>query len=89
MARFLEDNQIALKVASVAAASSSYHSKSRADKMVEWTDFERTTIQDIFSKMDYEDVGPAALSRSDIMAVMTNNCYLCTVLRTSSLNLRL
>ncbi|XP_062294039.1 hemoglobin subunit beta-2-like [Scomber scombrus] len=31
--------------------------------MVEWTDFERTTIQDIFAKMDYEVVGPAALSR--------------------------
>lgn len=31
--------------------------------MVEWTDFERATIQDIFSKMDYDDVGAAALSR--------------------------
>lgn len=85
MAWSLEDNRVALKVASVAAASSSYHSKSRADKMVEWTDFERTTIQDIFSKMDYEDVGPAALSRSDIMGgffCTNNNYYLCTVLRT-------
>ncbi|XP_042248007.1 hemoglobin subunit beta-2 [Thunnus maccoyii] len=31
--------------------------------MVEWTDFERATIQDIFAKMDYESVGPAALAR--------------------------
>ena len=31
--------------------------------MVEWTDFERATIQDIFDKMDYEVVGPAALAR--------------------------
>ncbi|XP_014059464.1 hemoglobin subunit beta-like [Salmo salar] len=31
--------------------------------MVEWTDFERATIQSIFSKMDYDDVGPAALSK--------------------------
>lgn len=67
MAWSLEDNRVALKAASVAAAHSSYHSESRADKMVEWTDFERATIQDIFSKMDYEVVGPAALSRSGIM----------------------
>nr|XP_033500586.1 hemoglobin subunit beta-2-like [Epinephelus lanceolatus] len=33
--------------------------------MVEWTDFERATIQDIFSRMEYEVVGPAALSRTD------------------------
>ncbi|XP_053193694.1 hemoglobin subunit beta-like [Scomber japonicus] len=31
--------------------------------MVEWTDFERATIQGIFDKMDYEVVGPAALAR--------------------------
>eukprot|EP00064_Thunnus_orientalis_P024739 superscaffoldBa00011089_g25046 len=37
--------------------------QSRASKMVEWTDFERATIQDIFAKMDYESVGPAALAR--------------------------
>uniref|UniRef100_A0A3P9D4C6 Globin domain-containing protein n=1 Tax=Maylandia zebra TaxID=106582 RepID=A0A3P9D4C6_9CICH len=27
--------------------------------MVAWTDFERATIKDIFSKIDYEVVGPA------------------------------
>ncbi|KAL6457301.1 hypothetical protein MHYP_G00342640 [Metynnis hypsauchen] len=31
--------------------------------MVEWTEFERDTIQDIFSKMDYESVGHNALAR--------------------------
>ena len=31
--------------------------------MVEWTDYERSTIQEIFSKMDYEAVGAAALAR--------------------------
>ncbi|XP_028844221.1 hemoglobin beta embryonic-2 [Denticeps clupeoides] len=31
--------------------------------MVQWSDEERTIIQDIFSKMDYEDVGPRALAR--------------------------
>ena len=31
--------------------------------MVEWTEFERATIQDIFSKMDYESVGHNALAR--------------------------
>nr|P80271.1 RecName: Full=Hemoglobin subunit beta; AltName: Full=Beta-globin; AltName: Full=Hemoglobin beta chain [Chelidonichthys kumu] len=34
---------------------------------VEWTDFERATIQDIFSKMDYETVGPATLTRTVIV----------------------
>ncbi|KAM7387094.1 hypothetical protein PAMA_009627 [Pampus argenteus] len=37
--------------------------QSRASKMVEWTDFERATIQDIFSKIDYDTVGPATLAR--------------------------
>ncbi|KAK1877660.1 Hemoglobin subunit beta-2 [Dissostichus eleginoides] len=32
--------------------------------MVEWTDFERDTIQDIFSRIEYDVVGPAALARS-------------------------
>ncbi|KAF6727701.1 Hemoglobin subunit beta-2 [Oryzias melastigma] len=31
--------------------------------MVKWSDFERATIQDIFSKIDKDVVGPAALSR--------------------------
>ncbi|XP_029609799.1 hemoglobin subunit beta-like [Salmo trutta] len=41
--------------------------------MVEWTDFERATIQSIFSKMDYDDVGPAALSTNDKII------YFCTL----------
>lgn len=35
--------------------------------MVEWTDFERATIQDIFSKIDVDVVGPAALSRLSML----------------------
>ncbi|KAK2836696.1 hypothetical protein Q7C36_014565 [Tachysurus vachellii] len=31
--------------------------------MVEWTDFERATIQDIFSKIDHKTVGHQALAR--------------------------
>ncbi|KAJ4918516.1 hypothetical protein JOQ06_014078 [Pogonophryne albipinna] len=31
--------------------------------MFEWTDFERATIKDIFSKIEYDVVGPAALAR--------------------------
>ncbi|KAG5262519.1 hypothetical protein AALO_G00276000 [Alosa alosa] len=31
--------------------------------MVEWTDAERAAIQDIFSNLDYEDIGPKALRR--------------------------
>ena len=31
--------------------------------MVVWTDFERETIKAIFSKIDYDVVGPAALTR--------------------------
>ncbi|XP_067472191.1 hemoglobin subunit beta-2-like [Thunnus thynnus] len=41
--------------------------------MVEWTDFERATIQDIFSKM-YEVVGPAALASN------VGNLYNATVI---------
>ena len=37
--------------------------------MVEWTDFERATIQDIFSKINYEEVGPAALARWHIYLI--------------------
>ncbi|XP_071326122.1 hemoglobin subunit beta-2-like [Trachinotus anak] len=43
--------------------------------MVEWTDFERATIQDIFSKMDYEDVGPAALSRCLVVYPWTQRYF--------------
>lgn len=31
--------------------------------MVVWTDQERACIQDIFSKLNYEDAGPKALQR--------------------------
>lgn len=31
--------------------------------MVVWTDPERAFIQDIFSKLNYEDAGPKALQR--------------------------
>lgn len=31
--------------------------------MVEWTDDERAIITSIFSTLDYDDVGPKALSR--------------------------
>ncbi|XP_038559132.1 hemoglobin subunit beta-2-like [Micropterus salmoides] len=43
--------------------------------MVEWTDFERATIQDIFSKMDYEVVGPAALCRCLIVYPWTQRYF--------------
>ncbi|XP_059203557.1 hemoglobin subunit beta-2 [Centropristis striata] len=43
--------------------------------MVEWTDFERATIADIFSKMDYEVVGPAALSRCLIVYPWTQRYF--------------
>ncbi|XP_068434104.1 hemoglobin subunit beta-2-like [Clinocottus analis] len=43
--------------------------------MVKWTDFERATIQDIFSKMDYETVGPAALSRCLIVYPWTQRYF--------------
>ncbi|XP_022595157.1 hemoglobin subunit beta-2-like [Seriola dumerili] len=43
--------------------------------MVEWTDFERATIQDIFSKMNYEDVGPAALSRCLVVYPWTQRYF--------------
>ncbi|XP_052346961.1 hemoglobin subunit beta-2-like [Oncorhynchus keta] len=43
--------------------------------MVEWTDFERTTIQSIFSKMNYDDVGPAALSRCLVVYPWTQSYF--------------
>ncbi|XP_023269754.1 hemoglobin subunit beta-2 isoform X2 [Seriola lalandi dorsalis] len=43
--------------------------------MVEWTDFERATIQEIFSKMDYDDVGPAALSRCLVVYPWTQRYF--------------
>ncbi|XP_020511558.1 hemoglobin subunit beta-2 [Labrus bergylta] len=43
--------------------------------MVEWTDFERATIQDIFSKLDYEFVGPAALCRCLVVYPWTQRYF--------------
>ncbi|XP_036946118.1 hemoglobin subunit beta-2-like [Acanthopagrus latus] len=43
--------------------------------MVEWTDFERATIADIFSKMQYEVVGPAALSRCLVVYPWTQRYF--------------
>ncbi|XP_071241742.1 hemoglobin subunit beta isoform X1 [Salvelinus alpinus] len=43
--------------------------------MVQWTDFERATIQSVFEKMDYDDVGPAALSRCLIVYPWTQRYF--------------
>ena len=43
--------------------------------MVEWTDFERATIQDIFAKINYEEVGSAALSRCLIVYPWTQRYF--------------
>ncbi|XP_073350897.1 hemoglobin subunit beta-2-like [Pagrus major] len=43
--------------------------------MVEWTDFERATIQNIFAKMQYEVVGPAALSRCLVVYPWTQRYF--------------
>ncbi|KAL0197109.1 hypothetical protein M9458_005649 [Cirrhinus mrigala] len=43
--------------------------------MVEWTDFERTTIQDIFSKMNYDVVGQQALARCLIVYPWTQRYF--------------
>uniref|UniRef100_A0A3P9D5Q8 Globin domain-containing protein n=1 Tax=Maylandia zebra TaxID=106582 RepID=A0A3P9D5Q8_9CICH len=43
--------------------------------MVAWTDFERATIKDIFSKIDYEVVGPAAISRFLIVYPWTQRYF--------------
>ncbi|XP_034075823.1 hemoglobin subunit beta-2-like isoform X2 [Gymnodraco acuticeps] len=43
--------------------------------MVEWTDFERDTIQDIFSRMEYDVVGPAALARCLVVYPWTQRYF--------------
>uniref|UniRef100_A0A672FM43 Hemoglobin subunit epsilon 1 n=1 Tax=Salarias fasciatus TaxID=181472 RepID=A0A672FM43_SALFA len=43
--------------------------------MVKWTDFERAAIQDIFSKIDYGVVGPAALSRCLVVYPWTQRYF--------------
>ncbi|KAK5856098.1 hypothetical protein PBY51_007717 [Eleginops maclovinus] len=43
--------------------------------MVEWTDFERATIKDIFSKMEYDVVGPATLTRCLVVYPWTQRYF--------------
>ncbi|KAI4895001.1 hypothetical protein NFI96_002089 [Prochilodus magdalenae] len=43
--------------------------------MVEWTDFERATIQNIFSKLDYESVGHNALGRCLVVYPWTQRYF--------------
>uniref|UniRef100_A0A3Q3WZ41 Globin domain-containing protein n=1 Tax=Mola mola TaxID=94237 RepID=A0A3Q3WZ41_MOLML len=43
--------------------------------MVEWTDFERATIKTIFSKMVYQEVGPAAIQRCLIVYPWTQRYF--------------
>ncbi|KAL6457313.1 hypothetical protein MHYP_G00342760 [Metynnis hypsauchen] len=43
--------------------------------MVEWTEFERATIQDIFSKMDYDSVGHNALARCLVVYPWTQRYF--------------
>ncbi|XP_072225106.1 hemoglobin subunit beta-like [Leuresthes tenuis] len=43
--------------------------------MVKWTDFERATIQDIFSKIDYDIVGPAAFARCLVVYPWTQRYF--------------
>ncbi|XP_071389520.1 hemoglobin subunit beta-2-like [Centroberyx affinis] len=43
--------------------------------MVEWTDSERAIIQDIFSKIDYDVIGPAALSRCLVVYPWTQRYF--------------
>lgn len=38
--------------------------------MVVWTDQERAYIQDIFSKINYEEAGPKALQRYDAHVIV-------------------
>ncbi|XP_034075828.1 hemoglobin subunit beta-2-like [Gymnodraco acuticeps] len=46
-----------------------------SDKMVEWTDFERDTIKDIFSRIEYDVVGPAALARCLVVYPWTQRYF--------------
>ncbi|XP_041825043.1 hemoglobin subunit beta-like [Melanotaenia boesemani] len=43
--------------------------------MVKWTDFERATISDIFSKIDSDIVGPAAFARCLIVYPWTQRYF--------------
>ncbi|XP_051988605.1 hemoglobin subunit beta-like [Xyrauchen texanus] len=43
--------------------------------MVEWTEFERNTIQDIFSKMNYDVTGQQALARCLVVYPWTQRYF--------------
>nr|XP_020445102.1 hemoglobin subunit beta-2-like [Monopterus albus] len=43
--------------------------------MVQWTDFERTTIQSIFSNINHDVVGPAALTRCLVVYPWTQRYF--------------
>ncbi|KAI7803722.1 hemoglobin subunit beta-2-like [Triplophysa rosa] len=43
--------------------------------MVEWTEFERATIQGLFSKMDYDTVGQQSLARCLIVYPWTQRYF--------------
>ncbi|KAJ4918511.1 hypothetical protein JOQ06_014073 [Pogonophryne albipinna] len=43
--------------------------------MVEWTDFERNTIKDIFSRIKYDVVGPAAFARCLVVYPWTQRYF--------------
>ncbi|XP_065117067.1 hemoglobin subunit beta-2-like [Paramisgurnus dabryanus] len=43
--------------------------------MVQWTDFERTTLQDIFSKLDLDTVGHQALARCLVVYPWTQRYF--------------
>ncbi|KAG5279281.1 hypothetical protein AALO_G00076060 [Alosa alosa] len=43
--------------------------------MVEWSDFERSTIQNIFANMDYDVVGPKALARCLVVYPWTQRYF--------------
>ncbi|KAL6102615.1 uncharacterized protein ACO6RY_02188 [Pungitius sinensis] len=43
--------------------------------MVAWTEFERATIKDIFAKIDYDVVGPAALCRCLVVYPWTQRYF--------------
>ncbi|KAI9539419.1 Hemoglobin subunit beta-2 [Dissostichus eleginoides] len=49
--------------------------QTESHKMVEWTDFERDTIQDIFSRIEYDVVGPAALARCLVVYPWTQRYF--------------
>ncbi|KAI5622665.1 hemoglobin beta embryonic-1.1, partial [Silurus asotus] len=49
--------------------------KTKSSIMVEWTDFERTTIRNIFSKIDHSAVGHQALTRCLVVYPWTQRYF--------------